>query len=129
MKDLECVPSLQSAASVLLELLVASFLASRALRNSRATWGGRGQPVTSAGHPCSQVSLPWPRCASSPASPGAGHILSPSMQPLHVTGDVVSLSPGLPVLLFAGEGLLSLMSSEPLGWVGLMLVTQHSRAS
>ena len=121
-------PHFSLSASALLELLVASFLVSHALRN-RAPWGGRGQPVTSVGHPCSQVSLPRPRCASSPASPGAGHILSPSMQPLHVTGDVVSVSPGLPVLLFAEEGLLSLMSSEPLGWVGLMLVTLHGRAS
>ena len=122
-------PHFSLSASALLELLVASFLASRALRNSRAPWGGRGQPVTSVGHPCSQVSLPRPRCASSPASPGAGYILSPSMQPLHVTGDVGSVSPGLPVLLFAEEGLLSLLSSEPLGCVGLMLVTLHSRAS
>lgn len=52
--------------------------------------------MTSAGHPCSQVSLPRPRCASSPSSPGAGHVLSPSMQPLRVTGDVLSVSPGAP---------------------------------
>ena len=64
--------------------------------NSRAAWGGKGQQATSAGQPSSQVFLPRPRCASSPSSPGAGHVLSPSMQPLHVTGDVVSVSPGAP---------------------------------
>ena len=117
----ECPLIFTLSASMLLESVMARLTCPCALRAAEppGAAGGSQRPVL-----------------GTPALRGPSHrsglraclsLLSCSL--LHITEDVVSVSHGgLPVLMFAGEELMSLRSSEPLGW-GLMLGIIHIRTS